>query len=40
MLLSLPLCMLEIFIIKSLIKEKERSDRCVKAVEGEKFEAR
>jgi len=37
-LLSLLSCVLEIFIIESLIEE-ERSGRCVGAVEGERVEA-
>ena len=37
-LLSLLSCVLEIFIIESLIEE-ERSGRCVEAVEGERVEA-
>ena len=37
-LLSLLSCVLEIFIIESLIEE-ERSGRCVGAVEGEIVEA-
>lgn len=38
-LLSLLSCVLEIFIIESLIEEEERSGRCVEAVEGERVEA-
>lgn len=36
---SLLSCVLEIFIIESLIEEEERSSGCVKAVEGERVEA-